>query len=597
MITASNASSPKAFDMKIIQRCFLLTCIFLILTATGCRHTGRSPQSATPSDTPAVQSEEQDISARYYYLESRIHLKNNDYEKALVSLEKAMERDPESFVLLKDMVRVHLRLKNREKALELVNQFVESQPDNSQALLLYVQMNKSTLSKQKLVDILNRILAVDPQSKETYLRLGKIYMDDEDYPNALTLFKKMTEHFPDYYVSQFYLGDVYMNLDQYEPARLQFLKTIELEPDLIAPRFQLIDIYRIQNKPGKQKKIIQAYEKILEIEPTSNQALLGLGLEFYKAGNKKKADEIFFSLARQISTDSRLMMAAVDEYLSVENFDDALIIFKRMLTVEPENSTLHFLTGMAYQGKEDYKSAIFHFLKIKPSHNQYRKTSLSIAYLYKLSENSKAAIEFLKKRIKEFPRDVDMITYLSSFYENAKQYDQSIALLNQALIDSPKNTALLFRLGAVHDKAGSKPDSIAAMKRLIEIDPKDASALNFLGYTYADQGIHLDEALDLIQRAMALKPDDGYITDSLGWTYYKLKNFEKAVEYLKKAAELTAYESIIADHLGDAYMELDQYENALNAYKKALANIKEDDVELGKSLKEKIKALEKQLEK
>ena len=123
----------------------------------------------------------------------------------------------------------------------------------------------------------------------------------------------------------------------------------------------------------------------------------------------------------------------------------------------------------------------------------------------------------------------------------------------------------------------------------------DAGALNYLGYSYADKGILLDEALSLIQKAYDLKPDDGYIVDSLGWVHYQRGDYDKAVEYLEKAAELTSFESIISDHLGDAYQKLNRLKDALEIYQKALSNAGEEDKELVEQIQKKMEALRKLL--
>ena len=133
------------------------------------------------------------------------------------------------------------------------------------------------------------------------------------------------------------------------------------------------------------------------------------------------------------------------------------------------------------------------------------------------------------------------------------------------------------------------------MKKVIAVDPKDASALNYLGYTYADMGIKLDQALNLISRAHRLKPEDGYITDSLGWVYYQMGQYENAIKYLEKAARLTSFETIISDHLGDAYMKMDRHREALTAFEKAVANAQEGDKELALEIKKKIKAVKQLL--
>ena len=193
-----------------------------------------------------------------------------------------------------------------------------------------------------------------------------------------------------------------------------------------------------------------------------------------------------------------------------------------------------------------------------------------------------------------YPKDIDIITYLASFFEKEGRFEKAFAVLKKGLEESVDNTSLLFKLGAVQDKAGLKDESILTMEKIIQLDPEDAGALNYLGYTYADKGIHLDEALALIQKANELKPDDGYIVDSLGWVYYKRGDYNKAVEYLEKAAELTSFETIIADHLGDAYQKTDRLKDALETYKKALSNAGEDNKDIVIQIQKKIKTMQKQ---
>ena len=126
-----------------------------------------------------------------------------------------------------------------------------------------------------------------------------------------------------------------------------------------------------------------------------------------------------------------------------------------------------------------------------------------------------------------------------------------------------------------------------AMRKVISLDPKHANALNYLGYTYADLGRNLDEAERLIKEALKYKPNDGYITDSLGWVYYKKGEYDKALIYLKKAIELVPDDPIMLEHTGDAYLKLNDRENALKYYKKSL-KVKEKDKE---PLEEKIQQL------
>ena len=117
----------------------------------------------------------------------------------------------------------------------------------------------------------------------------------------------------------------------------------------------------------------------------------------------------------------------------------------------------------------------------------------------------------------------------------------------------PKSDEAHFQLGALHDENKNKEKSVASMKKAIELNPKNAAALNYLGYTWAEMGVQLDEAEELIQRALKIQPNDGFYIDSLGWVYYQKGDYPKAVEQLERAVEITVDDPTIIEHLADAY--------------------------------------------
>jgi tetratricopeptide (TPR) repeat protein len=167
--------------------------------------------------------------------------------------------------------------------------------------------------------------------------------------------------------------------------------------------------------------------------------------------------------------------------------------------------------------------------------------------------------------------NTDLVLMLAAIYEAQEKYDKAIHAVKEGLKPDEKNVSLRFRLGVLLDKAGRKEACIQEMRQVLKIDPDNVDALNYIGYTYAEQGVRLDEALFLIQKAMKLKPNSGYIIDSLGWVYFQKGQYEKAVATLLKAATLTGKDPTIQEHLGDAYHKLKEYKKALQYYKKALS--------------------------
>ena len=98
------------------------------------------------------------------------------------------------------------------------------------------------------------------------------------------------------------------------------------------------------------------------------------------------------------------------------------------------------------------------------------------------------------------------------------------------------------------------------MEDVLKIEPDYPNALNFVGYSWAEKGIKLDEAEIMIKKALSKKPDDGAIIDSLGWVYYKKGNYQLALTELLKANQLVPDDPTIAEHIGDTYVSLKEYQ-------------------------------------
>lgn len=547
---------------------------------------------------PGPSGQDPEMSARYHYLTFLMLHRQNQFDAAVTALENAIEIDPDDSFLKRDLIRMYLSMGQDETAMSLLESLVEQHPDDVENLLMMARVKKDDLREEAMHPLLERILELDPENRETYLRLGKIYMDSQRIPEALELFSRMANRLPEYYVAHFYLGEAHFLSGNYEEAEQAFLRTIDLEPDLIEPRFRLVDILQDPENPAEDpdpERLLAMYEQILAIDPKNSRAKLETALLYHKTGQTGRAGQQFRDLGNQARHDTRLLMTAVDLYLSQKRYEDAVIVFSGMLPADPDNDNFNFFLGMAHESSQHPEQAIGHYLNVSPAHPQYKKTLLTIAFLYRETGEPGKAVAFLERHHRQSPEDIDILTYLAAFYEKDDHLDKAMALLARGLENAPDNTALLFRLGAVQDKAGRKDESIATMKQVIRLDPEDASALNYLGYTYADLGIHLDEAETLIRKALELRPDDGYIIDSMGWVYFQQGKYDKAVDYLERAALLTDYEAIIAEHLGDAYLKTGQILKALATYHRSLARAEASDTELISRVTEKIRELELQL--
>jgi Flp pilus assembly protein TadD len=110
--------------------------------------------------------------------------------------------------------------------------------------------------------------------------------------------------------------------------------------------------------------------------------------------------------------------------------------------------------------------------------------------------------------------------------------------------------------GICFERSKQWPKSEADLKKALDLKPEQPHVLNYLGYSWIDQGINLDEGMKMIRRAVEQRPDDGYIVDSLGWAYYRIGNYEEATKHLERAIDLRPEDPTINDHLGDAYWKV-----------------------------------------
>jgi tetratricopeptide (TPR) repeat protein len=281
-------------------------------------------------------------------------------------------------------------------------------------------------------------------------------------------------------------------------------------------------------------------------------------------------------------------------YLDGEAYTDAMVILKGMLKSAPHNSDLNYLMGVTEDASGDKQAAINYLKKVKASSNFFQNAVLHIAFLYQGLKQIPKAIRTLEDAAGKIPSSADLYLYLGSFYEEVDQLDKAVAAFQKGLKVDPDNVKIHFRLGVTYDKKGDRRASIGEMKRVIQLDPSHANALNYLGYTYAEMGIELDQAEKMVLKALEKEPNDGYITDSLGWIYFKKGQMKKAVSTMQKAVSLVPDDPTILEHMGDVYLKAAEPAKALEFYRRSLKNQdKAKDQEPGavKKIEEKIRSL------
>lgn len=189
---------------------------------------------------------------------------------------------------------------------------------------------------------------------------------------------------------------------------------------------------------------------------------------------------------------------------------------------------------------------------------------------------------------------------LGNILRSRKLYAEAIEVYDRAIemIKKPerRHWVYFYARGTSYERMKNWPPAERDLKKALELYPDQPLTLNYLGYSWIDQGVNLDQGMTLIERAVALKPDDGYIVDSLGWAHYKRGNYKEAVRYLERAVELRPDDPVLNDHLGDALWRVGREREARFQWEQSLTlnPEPEDEAKTRQKLREGLLALEKE---
>jgi tetratricopeptide (TPR) repeat protein len=542
-------------------------CLFSLLS--GCAHIPGGPPDTAPPAAEAPRDESQHPeNAYFYFLAAQQEQRAGQLDKAVLLLRKALESEPDSPYLERELATVYIQNKEDEKAIAVLERLIAKHPGDVKGLILYGGVLQGRKQTDAALRAYEKVLVLDPTQEKIYTLVGGLYLEANDMKNAERVLLKMVEQLPNSFMGHYLLGRLYLETDRPALAEKAFWKSAEADSDSIEPLFELLKLAR---EKGRREDVLRISREILKRDPDNSRAHLELALYYRQAGMQGDSEAILRQLGERSRTEFEVVLQVIQGYVDPKKFEDSLYLLDGMLKSAPENPELHHLKAFSLFGLKKNTEALPEFRKVTATSRFYQDAVVHIAFILQEQGKIDEAVAHLNSIIQENPENADLRYYLASVYEEARNFEEAERLLLQAIEKDPRNARYYFRLGVVYDKQKKKNDCIEAMRKAIELDPKDATALNYLGYTYADLGQNLDEAERLVLEALKYKPNDGYITDSLGWVYYQKGNYEKALQHLKKASELANEDPVILEHIGDTYLKLNDKTNALKYYQQSMS--------------------------
>ena len=250
--------------------------------------------------------------------------------------------------------------------------------------------------------------------------------------------------------------------------------------------------------------------------------------------------------------------------LSVESNDLTKPIFRfvRFDLVDGLLRMTSVTLGNLFEEMKKDDLAIATYKSVPMTSPLYEDAQLQAALVLDGDSQTEQAIKQLQAIVAAKPHDVDALSALAGVQRAAKHYTEAAATYDKAIaavgIPTRDNWTLFYFRGICFERAKEWPKAEEDFKKALELYPDQPLVLNYLGYSWVDQGVNLEQAFKMLRRAVELRPNDGYIVDSLGWAHFKLGQYAEATQTLERAVDLKPADPVLNDHLGDAYWRVDR---------------------------------------
>jgi len=438
---------------------------------------------------------------------------------------------------------------------------------------------------------LRRAIELDPKLEDAYNSLIKCLQISGQTKSAIDVAYRMTKNTPQSSQSWSLLSRLLVGAKRVKEAVDPARKAWELQEN--NPELALIYALTLDlNNRGKEA--VKLYEQLYRFNPGNTDLVQRMVALYKELGNLSNALSLIDDMIENSSDEvPGLKMQKVIILWELQRFDEALKVILALERELPDSDRVSFMAGIALAKANRRKEASGRFERIQNESPLKSDAMKQQAVMLKEDGDLNGAVALL--RLLSSRKDSDVSVYLlwGELLADESRFTEALAAIDSGLIRFPGDIKLLFSKGAYFERTGDKRSAESVFRELITRDPNNAAALNFLGYMFAEQGINLDEAEELIQRALKIQPDNGGYMDSLGWVYFQKKQYHRALETLERAVTLEKDEGVIWEHIGDALIALGDKQKALVKYREAL-RLKNDPRDEAR-IKKKYESLSKEL--
>jgi tetratricopeptide (TPR) repeat protein len=449
------------------------------------------------------------------------------------------------------------------------------------ALKLWQELDpKATMAKQMLVTVLvtggkleqarpymKELLAADPRNAgQIFEKIYPSFSRQKDKQAVYAMLRELAQPYLSIAEIHWVLAQAADGAAKHDEALAEAREAHALRPEWEWPVLLETHILLAKNPAealAVEKKFLESYPESIDVRLSYARILL-------EKKEFKESRAQFQILQKKQPENAELAFAIALLSIQMGELDRAEKELKHTLEVgKKDSATVHYYLAQLNEAQKKDDVALMEYQLVKDGDLVFQ-SRMRMAYLLVKSGKLTEAREILRKtESKNVQEQSQLILTEGQILRDAKQYDLAFKVLAHGLDELPDQPELLYEAAMVADKLGRLNIVEEMLRKLIKVAPDYAHAYNALGYAFLERNVRLKEAMELLEKAYQLAPEDAAIMDSMGWGYYLLGNMEKSIEFMRRAyAALPDPE--VAAHLGEVLWKQGKHEEARNTWQENL---------------------------
>jgi len=479
---------------------------------------------------------------------ARLYRLHNEPDKAETVLRGLLKDDPENDAGVEQLTQLLLDQNKSEEAIQLLNELIERSPSATlydhlgDAYTQTHEFAKAEAAYRKAVDL-------DPSELGHLRGLGQTLLSEEKYPEALSVYQKLSELLPDDADTYLRIAQIYRELHELDKAEENLLKARQFAPGSLEVMYNEAMIYESQGR----------FEDAIRV---LSDAVTGVKAQSRVMPSRRRSLAILYQQLGMLYRDTQNYQAAIYTFQELGHLGDEEDARSRVLLMD------------TYRQARDLPKALQCGKDALAKYPDDASIRSSYAMLLADAQQPDEAVKLLQDGLKGAAPDRDTYLNYAQIYERSHRFKEAedAARKAESLAKQPSDNEMAWLLlGAIYEHERQYDKAEDEFKKVLDVNPKNAIALNYYGYMLAERGVRLDEARELVQRALDEEPYNGAYLDSLGWTYYKQNKLDQAELTLRKAIERESHDPTIRGQLGDVLAKQGHLELAVVEWEKSLA--------------------------